>query len=150
MRLYGFGVISIVILEVKRLKQREVRSLEGHMITSEAQPSLSEQAGAQGQTPSAVSGERPPAVWREVSGAGVSCSVMSHSFCPALRLLCPWDSPGKNTGVGCHFLLQGIFLTQGLNPGLLHCRQILHCLSHQGSPLSGAGDGQNQTQGKTS
>ena len=35
----------------------------------------------------------------------------------------PWDSPGKNTGVGCHFLLQGIFLTQGSNPGLLHCRQ---------------------------
>ena len=43
----------------------------------------------------------------------------------APRLLCPWDSPGKNTGVCCHFLLQGIFLTQGLNPGLLHCRQII-------------------------
>ena len=37
---------------------------------------------------------------------------------------------GKNTGVGCHFLLQGIFLTQGSNPGLLHCRQILYHLSH--------------------
>ena len=36
------------------------------------------------------------------------------------------DSPGKNTGVGCHFLLQGIFPTQGSNPGLPHCRQILH------------------------
>ena len=35
-----------------------------------------------------------------------------------------WGSPGKNTGVGCHFLLQGIFLTQGSNLGLLHCRQI--------------------------
>ena len=45
------------------------------------------------------------------------------------------DSPGKNTGVGCHGLLQGIFLTQELNPGLLHCRQILYCLSHQGSPF---------------
>ena len=43
------------------------------------------------------------------------------------------DSPGKNTGVGCHALLQGIFPTQGLNPGLPHCRWILHCLSHQGS-----------------
>ena len=43
------------------------------------------------------------------------------------------DSPGKNTGVGCHTLLQGIFPTQGLNPGLLYCRQILHCLSHQRS-----------------
>ena len=44
------------------------------------------------------------------------CSVMfdslqPHGLWPA-RLLCPWDSPGKNTGVGCHFLLQGIFLTQ--------------------------------------
>ena len=44
------------------------------------------------------------------------------------------DSPGKNTGVGCHALLQGIFPTQGLNPGLPHCRWILYCLSHQGSP----------------
>ena len=43
-------------------------------------------------------------------------------------------SLGKNTGVGCHALLQGIFPTQGSNPGLLHCRQILHHLSHQGSP----------------
>ena len=43
-------------------------------------------------------------------------------------------SPGKNTGVGCHALLQGIFPTQGLNPGLPHCRWILYQLSHQGSP----------------
>ena len=43
------------------------------------------------------------------------------------------DSPGKNTGVGCHALLLGIFPTQGSNPGLLHCRWILYCLSHQGS-----------------
>ena len=41
------------------------------------------------------------------------------------RLLHPWNSPSKNTGVGCHFLLQGIFLTQGLNPGLPHCGQTL-------------------------
>ena len=45
------------------------------------------------------------------------------------RLLCPWDSPGKNTGVGTHSLLQGIFQTQGLNPGLLHCRQIFFFLT---------------------
>ena len=44
------------------------------------------------------------------------------------------DSPGKNIGVGCLALLQGIFPTQGLNPGLLHCRWILYHLSHQGSP----------------
>ena len=44
------------------------------------------------------------------------------------------DCPGKKTGVGCHALLQGIFPIQGSNPGLLHCRQILYHLSHQGSP----------------
>ena len=43
------------------------------------------------------------------------------------------DSLGKNTGVGCHAILQGIFLTQGLNWGLLYCRQILYQLSYQGS-----------------
>ena len=51
------------------------------------------------------------------------------------RFLCPWDSPDKNTGEGCYALLQGIFPTQGLNPGLLHYRQILYQLSHQGSPF---------------
>ena len=43
-------------------------------------------------------------------------------------------SPGKNTGVGCHALCQGIFPTQGSNPSLLHCRRILHPWRHQGSP----------------
>ena len=52
------------------------------------------------------------------------------------KLLCPWNSPGKNTGVVCHSLLQGTFLTQGLNMGLLHCRQILYQLSHWGSPCT--------------
>ena len=45
----------------------------------------------------------------------------------------PWDFLGKNTEVGCHFLLQGIFLTQKLKPGLLHCRQILYQLSYKGT-----------------
>ena len=45
------------------------------------------------------------------------------------------DSPGKNTGVGCHAFFQGIFSTQGLIPGLLHCRWILYRLSYQGDPL---------------
>ena len=44
------------------------------------------------------------------------------------------DSPGKHTGVGCHALLQGIFPTQGSNPGLLHCRRIIYQMSHQESP----------------
>ena len=49
-------------------------------------------------------------------------------------LLCPWNSPGRNTGVGCHALFHGIFPTQGSNPGIPHCRWILYHLSHQGSP----------------
>ena len=44
----------------------------------------------------------------------------------------PWNSPGQNTGMGSDSLLQGVFPTQGLNPGLPHCRQILYQLSHQG------------------
>ena len=46
----------------------------------------------------------------------------------------PWNSPGKDTGVGSLSLLQGIFPAQGSNPGLLHCRWILYMLSHKGSP----------------
>ena len=46
----------------------------------------------------------------------------------------PGKSPGKKTGISCHALLQGIFQTQGLNPGLPHCRWILYPLGHQGSP----------------
>ena len=56
--------------------------------------------------------------------------------CPTLcdPLYSPWNSPGWNTGVGSFSLLQGIFPTQGSNPGLLRCRRILYQLSHQGSP----------------
>ena len=65
----------------------------------------------------------------------VSCSVMPDSLWPLglqpTRLISPWDFPGKDTGVGCHFHLQGIFPTQGLNPGTLHCRQILYRLSYK-------------------
>ena len=80
---------------------------------------------------------RDPRPGRASESESVSCSVVSsNSLQPhgleAVRLLCPRDSPGKNTGVGSHSLLQGIFLTQGLNLGLLHCRQILYHLSHPG------------------
>ena len=62
------------------------------------------------------------------------CVCVRAQLCPALcdpmdcspPDFCPWNFPGKHTGVGCHFLLQGIFLIQGLNPGLPHCRQILY------------------------
>ena len=62
-----------------------------------------------------------------------SHSVMSDSLGPH-GLYSPWNSPGENTGMGSHSLLQRIFPTQGLNPGLPHCRWILYQLSHQGSP----------------
>ena len=64
----------------------------------------------------------------------ICCSVSCVRF-----FATPWtvayqavhgDSSGKNTGVGCHALLQGIFPTQGSNPGLVHCRWILYCLNH--------------------
>ena len=61
-----------------------------------------------------------------------SCSVVSNSATP--WTYSAWNSPGQNTGVGSHSLLQEIFPTQGSNPGLLHHRQILYQLIHQGSP----------------
>ena len=65
--------------------------------------------------------------WSE-SHSVVSNYLRSHG------LYSPCDSLGQNTGVSSPFLPQGIFPTQGLNPGLLHCRQILYQLSHKGSP----------------
>ena len=64
----------------------------------------------------------------------MSNSLQPHGLWPA-RLICPWNSPGQNTGEDSHSLLQGIFPTQGSNPGLPYCREILYQLSHQGSPL---------------
>ena len=61
-----------------------------------------------------------------------SCEPMD---CSPPTLLCPWDFPGKNTGMDCLFLLQGIILTQGLNSSLLHWQTDSLPLSHQGSPL---------------
>ena len=75
---------------------------------------------------------------RQLCCAVLSPSVLSNSLWPhglqPARLLCLWNSSGKNTRVGIHSLLQGIFQTQGSNPGLLHCRRIPYRLSHQGSP----------------
>ena len=107
-------------------------------------------------------GKQPPcsSSWREVREASLHqsmeicvCIYMCVCVCVCVCLvaqLCPTlcdsmdcsppgtsvhgDSPGKNTGMGCHTLLQGIFPTQELNPGLPHCRRILYCLRHQKSP----------------
>ena len=65
----------------------------------------------------------------------VSDSFWPHELQPT-RLFCPWNSPGKNTGVGCHSLLQGVFLTQGSNLGLLHCRQTLYHWATRKAPES--------------
>ena len=62
-----------------------------------------------------------------------SCSVVYDSL-PPHGLYSRWNSAGQNTGVGSLSLIQGIFQTQRSNPGLPHCRQILHQLSHKGSP----------------
>ena len=64
--------------------------------------------------------------------------VYQVSYKESPYLLCPWDSPvfHKNTGVGSHSLHQGIFLTQRVNPGLLHYRQILYHLSHMAHHFS--------------
>ena len=70
---------------------------------------------------------------KEVFVAVVSDSWQPHGLKPA-RFLCPLNSPGKNVGVGCCFLLLAVFPTQRLNPGLLHCRQIVYHLSHQENP----------------
>ena len=64
----------------------------------------------------------------------VSISLQPCGMQPA-RFLCLWDFSGKNPGVGCNFLIQGIFLIQGSNLGLLHCRQTLYHLNHQGIPF---------------
>ena len=63
-----------------------------------------------------------------------SCLTLYNPMGCSLPGSCPWTSPGQNTGVGSLSLLQGIFPMQGLNPGLLHCRQILYLLSHKGNP----------------
>ena len=64
-----------------------------------------------------------------------NCSVVSDSLLPH-GLYSPWNFPGQDPGVSSHSLLQRIFPTQGSNPDLLHCRQILYQLSHQGSPFT--------------
>ena len=94
------------------------------------------EATGRGGGPSAGSGEGT-----EVVNCSYMCMLSFFSrvqlcvtpWTVAPRPLCPWNSPDKNTGVGCHARLQGIFPIQGSNPGLPRCRQILYSLSHQGS-----------------
>ena len=100
-------------------------------------PSHSGHHSALSRVPCAIQYVLLVCVW-VLSGLGVSDFLWPHGMQP-VRLLCPWDFPGTNTGVGCHFLLQGIFQTQGLN---LHLSHLLHWqedsspLCHLGSPYS--------------
>ena len=71
--------------------------------------------------------------WHRTNHESESHSVVFNSLWTH-GLYSPWNSPGQNTGVGSHSLLQGIFPTQELNQDLLYCRQILYQLSYQGSP----------------
>ena len=84
-------------------------------------------------------------LWNFVMKPTLCCAVLSHSVestlcnlvdCSPQGSYVHGDSPGKNTRMGCHALLQGIFPTQGSKPGLLNCRSILYNLSHQGRPKS--------------
>ena len=70
----------------------------------------------------------------EIDWEGQKKAKVVSDFLPPHGLYSPWNSPGHNTGVGSCSLLQVIFPTQELNPGLQHCRRILYQLSHQGSP----------------
>ena len=66
-----------------------------------------------------------------------SCPTLcNHMGCSLTRLLCLWNYSGKSIGVGCLFLLQAVFPTQGSNPDLPHCRQTLYHMSHQWSHIS--------------
>ena len=82
--------------------------------------------------PSQKTGWHPGHIWQSLSESE-SPSVLSDSL-RTHGLYSPWNSPGQNTRVGSLFLLQGIFPTQGLNPGLPQSRQIFYQLSHKGSP----------------
>ena len=89
-------------------------------------------AGIEPRFPALASGfftTEPPGNMYTYESQSVSHSVMSDSLWPNI-LNSPWNSPGQNNGVGSHWLLQGIFTSQGSNPGLLHWGQICYQLSH--------------------
>ena len=73
--------------------------------------------------------------WKGILSGSVVCNSLDPMDLSLPGSSVRGDSPGKNPGVGCPALLQGIFPTQGQNPGLLHCRRILYPLNHQGRPL---------------
>ena len=127
--------------------------LESEKIKTKTQPSKAQNdwEGTQGNLLGekwmfyVVTGLRTPGLHRySESEVTLSCRTLCNPMdCSLTRLFCTWDFPGESTGLGCHCLLQQIFPTQGWNPGLPHCRQMLYRLSHQGSPYIGITTGQN-------
>ena len=91
-----------------------------------------------GSKPDGLSASQPAATWAlYVLRRWVTADSVQHFGLQPARLLCPWDSPDRNTGVGCHVLLQRVFPTQEWNPCLLcptYYGWILYSLSHWGSP----------------
>ena len=97
---------------------------KGEMFSRQGTPSLEvTRWGFSAQLKLALQIETMESGSESISWSVMADSLWPHGLLPA-RLLCPWDAPGKSTGVGSHSLLQGIFLTQGSNLGLL---RLLHC-----------------------
>ena len=131
------------ILQARILEWVVIPSSRGSPRPGDGKPSLLSLLHWQvGSLPLASPGKPNNALESE-SGSVVSDALQPHG------LYSSWDSPGQNTGVGSCSLLQGIFPTQGLNPGLPHCRQILYQLSYQGSPKIGLWDLSSLTRGWT-
>ena len=110
------------LLLSKRPLQREARTRQLESSPRSAQPGKSPRA-----TETQHSHKRIK-LKVKVTIAQLCLALRPHGLCSA------WDSPGQNPGVGSRSLLQGIFPTQGSNPGLPHCRRILYHLSHQKKP----------------
>ena len=118
----------IPISRMRKLWHRKVESKVQHVVNGEP--------GSDPDSPSSSAGlahSKPldSDASRLTSESGSCSAVFDYLRLQPTGRPCPWASPGKNTGVGCRSLLQGIFLTQGLNLGLQHCRQILYHLNHQ-------------------
>ena len=136
------NIYSLLFYSLKETSRRRTRNKDGENVPLSQRPHDWAQASEENYV------SVHPLPWRLVLGD--SCMRVCVCVCVCVRhsvmsnslqthgpeptwLLCLWDSPGKTTGVDSHSLLQDIFPSQGLNPILPHCRQILYCLGHQGS-----------------
>ena len=134
---------------LQRCQTSNCEGWEGSEILENLLPLWKHPKPRQGPPTLCVQGKLPPVLWQN------SLGMLSNSFvqllscvqlfcdpmgCKPTSLLCPWAFPGKNTGVGCHFLLQGIVPDQGSNPHLLHWQMHSLPLSHCVQPPYWTGD----------